>query len=202
MGKRACSRSEKEKRPELSVDMDVSALRDYYWLKEELLQFCKKNGIPASGKKLEILARIEVFLKTGKIGKPKKKKRGKSRADSEKPLSLDTPVINFKSDQKTREFFESAIGPHFHFTAHLNQFRRENDNLTYGDLVSEWLAEKERRKNGSYRAKIMKSCEYNQFIRDFFADENNQGKSFQDAVAAWNEIKKKHGPRKYVPQST
>ncbi|HEY4624248.1 MAG TPA: cytoplasmic protein, partial [Solibacillus sp.] len=39
--------------------------------------------------------------------------------------------------------------------------------------------------------------EYNQFIRDFYADSNNQGKSREEAIAAWNDIKKRPGSNKY-----
>jgi hypothetical protein len=105
--------------------------------------------------------------------------------------------VNFKSDQRTREFFESVIGPHFHFTAHLNQFMRGRHNLTYDDLVQEWLAERERRKDRSYKPAIMKSCEYNQYIRDFFEDPPNRGKSLKDAITSWNKTKRQPGRRRY-----
>ena len=193
------------------VNMDVEDLRNYYWLKEELTAFCKQLGIPATGKKLEILARIETVLRTGQLpqpevavprgisGQPTRKPRHR---DSDAPLTLDTPVVNFKSDQKTRQFFQNVIGPHFHFTAHMADFMREHkdETLTYGDLVEEWQAEHERRKSATYKPSIMKSCEYNQFIRDFFADDQNKGKRLKDAISAWNEVKCKHGERKYVRQ--
>ena len=196
-----------EARPSLSADMKIADLRNYYWLKEELVVFARQLGISANGKKLEILARIEIFLNTGQTGKPEVRQedaartiRKQKKRDSDAPLTLDTPMINFKSDQATRQFFESVIGPHFHFTAHMGDFMREHEGttLTYGDLVREWEAEHERRKNATYRPPIMKSCEYNQFIRDFFADEQNRGKKLGDAIAAWNEVKHKPGARIYT----
>ena len=50
--------------------------------------------------------------------------------------------------------------------------------------------EEERKKDPSYKKKIAPQFEYNQFIRDFFADPKNQGKSRGEAIEAWNEIKK------------
>ena len=179
-------------------------LRRYYWLKKELVQFCHQLGVPASGRKLEILRRIEVYLKTGKVLPPERIVLGApnnssaSQADGRnRKLTLATPVVNFKSDQRTRDFFTSVIGPQFHFTAHLNQFMRGRHDLTYGDLVKEWLAERDRRKDKSYKPRIMKSGEYNQFIRDFFADPANLGKRLTDAVSSWERVKRLPGPRVY-----
>jgi hypothetical protein len=67
--------------------------------------------------------------------------------------------------------------PDFHFTYYLNQFRLARQNLKYGELVDEWLAERERRQAPSYKPAIAEHGEYNRYIRDFFADEQNKGKS-------------------------
>jgi hypothetical protein len=200
--------STKPKRPRLTRTIDPDDLRKYYWLKAELAQFCQQLGIPGSGRKLDILNRIEVLLRTGKTIKPERIVLGANSADglprgfgrrlsNAGVLTLKTSVVNFKSDQRTREFFESVIGQHFHFTAHLNQFMRGRSDLTYGDLVKEWLAERELRKDKSYKPPIMKSCEYNQYIRDYFADPMNRGKSLKDAIGSWNRAKRQAGPRVY-----
>jgi len=186
------------------MEIDVKDLHDYYWVKDELVAFCKRYGLPTGGRKLEILDRIEIFLKTGRVVQPKPAPLGAKREGGTtgqqlkaEPLTLDTTVVEFKSDSRTREFFKSVIGPEFHFTAHLNDYMRGRSDLTYGDLVKEWLAERERRKDKTYKPNIMKSCEYNQFIRDFYADETNKGKPLREAVNAWNEVKRQQGPRKY-----
>ena len=41
-------------RPELSRTLDGTAFRSYYYLKQELADFCKENGLPASGGKAEL----------------------------------------------------------------------------------------------------------------------------------------------------
>lgn len=54
-------------RPVLDKNLDSKTFRDYYYLKEELVNFCRENGIPVSGGKIEITDRIAYFLDTGKI---------------------------------------------------------------------------------------------------------------------------------------
>ena len=115
-------------------------------------------------------------------------------------MTRDTPVVHYKSDAKTREFFKSLIGPEFHFTYYVNQFRLANDGLTYGDLVDKWIAERDRRRSDGYSAPIAAHGKYNRFIRDFFADPSNRGKSLGDAAAAWNAIKNSRGDQRYKPR--
>ena len=52
-------------RPVLDRNLDSKTFRDFYYLKEELVNFCRENGIPVSGGKIEITDRIAYFLDTG-----------------------------------------------------------------------------------------------------------------------------------------
>ena len=54
-------------RPALDRNLDSKTFRDYYYLKEELVNFCRENGIPVSGGKIELTDRIAYFLDTGKV---------------------------------------------------------------------------------------------------------------------------------------
>ncbi|WP_445684008.1 SAP domain-containing protein [Viridibacillus sp. FSL H8-0110] len=51
-------------RPILSRDLNEKDFRNFYWLKEELLVFCRENGLSTSGSKVEITDRIVFFLQT------------------------------------------------------------------------------------------------------------------------------------------
>ena len=62
-----------DKRPKLNKNITLKDFRDFYWIKEELVIFCRKIGINSSGGKIKIANRIVKYLKTGKI---EKKKRG------------------------------------------------------------------------------------------------------------------------------
>ena len=61
--------------------------------------------------------------------------------------------------------------------------------------VDEWQREHQKRKNKNYKPDIMKSCEYNQYIRDFFA--NNTVYSLKDSVRCWKYKKSIAGNNKY-----
>ena len=56
-----------QERPTLNRQLDSTTFRDFYWLKEELVDFCRNNGLSTAGGKLEITERIAHFLDTGEI---------------------------------------------------------------------------------------------------------------------------------------
>jgi hypothetical protein len=183
-------------KPKLEPGMKRADFRDYYWLKQELEEFARAHAIPTHGNKPALSARIERWLRRLPTTDSRPDRPRGSR-DSERPLTRRTPVVHYKSDAATRSFFESQIGPEFHFTYHLNQFRLRNAGLTYGDLVDEWVAERDRRRHDGYRAPIAAHGRYNRFIRAFFADGANTGKSLRDAAAAWNATKNRRGGARY-----
>ncbi|SLM49937.1 conserved protein of unknown function [Nitrospira japonica] len=195
----------KSKRPPLTANISIDEFRAFYWYLHELVEFCRNNGLPTGGQKLAVVSRIERFIRSGKrtgLAESTSIKRRVSTAPRE--LSILTVVGNdFKCDVTARNFFKSVIGEHFHFTAHVNRFRRERlrrgIRTTYGDLAREWLAEHERRKDPRYKSKIERSWQYNQFVRDFAADKlRNRGKGMRGAAKAWNEIREHRGPHTYA----
>ena len=128
--------------------MSVADFLSYYWRKDELVRFARRLGLSARGHKPELGLRIERRLRGAGDGTAQESKSAKGLRDSDRPLSRETRVVHYKSDTRTRAFFESEIGPEFHFTYHLNQWRlarEDTGNLTYGDLIDEWLAEREHR---------------------------------------------------------
>jgi hypothetical protein len=196
-------------RPPLEPGMAVEALDQYYWYMQELVAYCRRQGLPAAGQKHEVIERVRHHL-SGKavpaLRRPSAPGAGSSakRAPAAGPrqITLDTPVgPDYKCDAATRAFFEAVIGPHFHFTAHLQRFRRANAErrLTYGDLVVEWAVEHERRKDKNYTSTLMHTWEYNRFVRDYMRDKpRNEGKTLKDAAAAWNALRQSRGPRDYA----
>lgn len=185
----AANASKTARRPTLHPKMSVADSKTYYWMKADLVGFARRLGLPTHGYKPELSKRILQCL-TGAPAVAGAKKRAPSPArDSDNPLRRDSPVVNYKSDSRTREFFKAQIGPDFHFTYHVNQHRLANAGLTYGDLIDEWLAERDRRDTEGYKPTIAKHGEYNQFVRDYFADRANAGRTMHDAAAAWNAIK-------------
>ena len=169
-----------------------------YWLKSELIHYCAGNDLVTSGSKNELLQRIEVFLVSGERLKPVSSKQIGKR-DSHQPIMRDTLVVNYKNDAAARLFFVRHIGEHFRFDAYLRQFTNPDyitKNLTYGDLIAGWITEEARRNDPAYQSNIGKQFEYNQFFRDFFA--NEKGKSRSDAIKAWQTTKALNGPTTYA----
>lgn len=188
-------------RPNLTKEINVDSFKDFYWLKEELQLFCRENGISASGSKIEISDRIETFLRTGEIKKTIRKSKVNSKFEPQVDLSLDTVISeNHRCSQNVRAFFKTVI-PNFHFSTYIQNYFKTNIGKTYRDVEYAWYKEEERKKDPSYRKKIAPQFEYNQFIRDFFADSNNKGKSREEAIEAWNNIKKLPGNNKYTPNN-
>ncbi len=178
--------------------MNLQEFEDHYWMKADLIDFARDLGLATHGYKPELKERIRRHLcGEDPVEAPPRPSRNAPR-DSDRPLTRQTPVVNYKSDKKTRAFFKAEIGPEFHFTFHVNQYRLNNAGLTYGDLIDEWLAERERRRRKGYKAKIPAQTEYNQFVRDFLADEANKGKGMKEAAKAWNKVKPTRN-RRYSP---
>lgn len=52
--------------PRLSTELNTETFRQYYYLKEELVCFCRDNGLQTTGSKAELTERIATYLSTGK----------------------------------------------------------------------------------------------------------------------------------------
>jgi hypothetical protein len=185
------------KRPKLTPNLCAQIFKQYYWLKKELTDFCTQVGLSTAGMKPEIVQRIYTFLETGKRLNPVRQNTG--ALDSDKPITLNTPVVHYKNDPKTRDFFIKHIGPHFTFSARVNIFRKDalaqGKNITYGDLIAQWLEEYALRKDKSIKLPIMKSCEYNQFTRDYYVANPNAERKL--VIAAWKQARTLVGQHTY-----
>ncbi len=54
-----------DNRPVLSKNLDAETFRNYYYLKEELIDFCRKNALQTTGGKIDLTNRIAHYLETG-----------------------------------------------------------------------------------------------------------------------------------------
>ena len=52
-------------RPKLTKDLKSEDFKEYYFLKEELKDFCKKEGLKTRGSKIQLEERIIYYLDTG-----------------------------------------------------------------------------------------------------------------------------------------
>lgn len=106
-----------DKRPDLSTQLDGQTFRSYYYLKEELTGFCRANGLPVSGGKLELTDRIAYFLDTGEIQAVKRKGRKSAGLPQQAgDLTEETRIEpDFVCSEKHRAFFKERIGKSFSF---------------------------------------------------------------------------------------
>jgi hypothetical protein len=186
-----------DKRPKLDKNIDLEDFKAFYWLKEELVAFCREIGINNSGGKIDIADKIAGYLRTGKIESKNTSKGEKIKKGIQKiPESINDVIPdNYTSSQLFREYFKSIIGQQFHFTAYMKKYINGHQGITFKEYADEWQAEYERRKNKNYKPKIMKSCEYNQYIRDFFED--NPDKTRGEAIKYWKIKKSLRGDNVY-----
>ena len=178
-------------RPVLNTVLDGKTFLKWYWLKEELVSFCKANGLPATGSKTELTERIACFLDTGKVLETPKTKRISSKVTA---ITLDSMIEpNFVCSEVHRAFFKEQIGASFTFNVAFQKWLKANTGKTYKDAVraySEILKDKKKSKTV-----IDKQFEYNTYVRDFFAA--NKGRSLDDAIKCWNYKKCQPGHNRY-----
>ncbi len=178
-------------RPELTTALDGNTFRNYYYLKEELVDFCRQKNLPTSGGKIELTDRIACFLDTGKVTKPVSKAK---RAVDIGEISEDTLIESgFVCSEKHRAFFKEKIGNSFSFNVLFQRWLKENAGKTYKDAIDAYYLILEEKKKG--RTKIDKQFEYNTYIRDFFDD--NKGKSLEEAIKCWKYKKSLEGHNRY-----
>lgn len=178
-------------RPILDKNLDSKTFREFYYLKEELVDFCRKYGLPTFGGKLEITERIALFLDTGEIFSAK---RVQKKAQTITDITEETPIeSDFVCSEKHREFFKEHIGNSFSFNVAFQKWLKSNSGKTYADAIDAYYQILEDKKKG--KTKIDKQFEYNTYIRDFFAD--NQGKSLDEAIKCWKYKKQLQGHNRY-----
>lgn len=186
-------------RPELTSNLLPEVFKAFYWDKKELVAFCSKHKLTTSGGKLEITARIENFLATGKVAETPSNKKRTRKYDSDDTISLSSKVVNFKCDAKTREFFIKQIGEHFKFNDYLRQFAKVidlDDGLTYGDLVKGWVQIEAEKKNSKHKPQISKQFQFNQFQRDYYNAQKNSNR--EAMLDAWKLVRSIAGPATYA----
>ncbi len=187
----------KKERPILDEKISVQDFKDFYWLKDELIKFCRKNGISYVGGKIEITNRIIEYLETGKVVRTKTISQ-KKLPKSTKPLTLETIIgVDYRSYKEKKEFLQSIIGKQFHFTIHLLDFFKQNiGKKTYRDIVTEWNKEQQLKSDPNFVKKIAPQFEYNKYIRDFMKANTNMTR--KDAIKYWKLKKSIPGDNKYT----
>ena len=187
----------KECRPKFDEITSFDEFKKYYWYRDELSQICKSLGLEYRGIKQELNHIIEQYFKGNLI----KKSSIKNRKKQVENITLDTPLLecNFSFNTKFREYFSDLIGvSRFKFNADMatawRKVKSENDlSFTIQDMLKVYYG------NSDYAKYDHSVCQWNQFLKDFCADENSRNYSNKLKVAAilWKEVRDSRNEKIY-----
>ena len=125
----------------LTRDLNPDEFKQYYFLKDELKDFCRSEGLKVSGNKEDLENRIIHYLSTGKELKEPFEKQSSNITLSE--ISLDSKLgENFKCSEDKRAFFEKEIGKGFKFKVKFQKWLKSNPDKTYRDAINAYEAAK------------------------------------------------------------
>lgn len=170
----------------------------YYWYLEELKAICKSLHLEYIGGKIELNNIIKAYF-DGVIIPHKPKPKIKRTTET---LTLDTSLIScgFTFGPRFRDFFIQATGENnFKFTADMvataKAVKASNDTaFTLGDLLDIKLGKK------TYAKYDNSSCQWNKFLKEFCADEDNG--IFPDKLKAatrfWELLRSSDLPKVYT----
>ena len=178
-----------EKRLEFEKITSFDEFNKYYWYREEISQICKSLGLEYRGTKQELNHIIEQYFK-GNLIKKSSIKNTKKQVEN---ITLDTPLLEcgFSFNAKFREYFSTLTGiSPFKFTADMATAWRKvksekNIKFTIEDLLKVYYGKSD------YAKYDNSVCQWNQFLKDFCADENSRNYSNKLKVASiiWKEVR-------------
>ena len=186
-----------EIRPSFKDIESFEEFNKYYWYREELSQICKSLGLEYRCTKKELNYIIEQYFKGNRIEKSVRKVN-KKQAEA---ITLNTPLLEcgFSFNQKFREYFSVVTGVDpFKFNANMatawRKVKAENDlNFTIQDMLKVYYGESD------YAKYDHSVCQWNQFLKDFCADENscNYSNKLKVASILWKEVRNSKNEKIY-----
>ena len=185
-------------RPPLHKDLPLDDFTNFYWLKKELTDFCKKEKLSTQGGKFEITQRIEHYLKTGeRLSPTRPSKKATSSFDwKNATLHLQTIITdNYKNSENVRTFFQKEIGKSFKFNVKFMNWMKANTGKTLGDAIDAWKEISNKEKTNTQPKEIAPQFKYNTYLRDALAD--NPEMKRKDAITLWKIKKSMRGDNIY-----
>ena len=174
----------------LTENLSPDEFKEYYFLKDELKDFCRLEGLKVSGSKQDLENRIIHYLSTGEMLEEPVVKEVSNNSHS--TITLDSKLgENFKCGQDKREFFEKEIGKTFKFKVKFQKWLKANPDKTYREAIDAYFEIQ----NSKEKTNIDKQFQYNQYIRDFFND--NDDRSLEEAIKCWKYKKSLKGHNRY-----
>ena len=189
-----------EIRPSFKDIESFEEFNKYYWYREELSQICKSLGLEYRCTKKELNYIIEQYFKGNKI----EKTFSKGKKNQSEAITLETSLLNcgFSFNQKFRDYFSAVTGVSpFKFNADMatawRKVKRDNDEkFTIQDMIKIYYGESD------YAKYDNSACQWNQFLKDFCADEhsNNYSNKLKVAAILWKEVRESKNEKIYSKQ--
>jgi Domain of unknown function (DUF6434)/SAP domain-containing new25 len=190
--------TDKPQRPPIESVKSGAELKDWYWLKTEVMNHARMLGLPAAGAKFDIIDRIADHL-DGKVpAKPRKSGpafKGPGFDWHGGKLLRETVIKpDYRNTQNVRRFFISEIGRHFSFNIAFMAWMKANAGKSLGDAVEEWKRVHALVKAG-HKPAIPASNQFNAYTRAFLKD--NPGRSLGDVRHFWKLKRSLPGHNRY-----
>ena len=189
-----------EIRPSFKDIKSFEEFNKYYWYREELSQICKSLGLEYRCTKKELNYIIEQYFKGNRIEKSTRKVNKKHI----EVISLNTPLLEcgFSFNQKFRDYFSAVTGVSpFKFNADMatawRKVKKDNDEkFTIQDMIKIYYGESD------YAKYDNSACQWNQFLKEFCADEcsNNYSNKLKVAATLWKEVRESKNEKIYSKQ--
>ncbi|QLG44842.1 DUF6434 domain-containing protein [Costertonia aggregata] len=186
-------------RPDFSEITSAKEFNQWYWLKQELVDICKRSGIPSTGRKFELRDRIAFALENpGKPLEVVQKRKTVSKFNwSKAELGLKTIITdNVSFGPNFRNFMKSRIGTKFSCHGDFMHWVRKNEGKTLEDAIAIWHELEDRKKSPDFKRTIAKNNMLAQYVRDFLADNPNE--TLKNALHFWNLKKKLPTPTGFI----
>ncbi|MEM8523159.1 MAG: DUF6434 domain-containing protein [Bacteroidota bacterium] len=158
----------------------------WYWLKEEMVDICKRAGLPSHGRKFDLRDRIMYALdNNGKVKPTPPKKKAQSKFNWAKAvLTLETPITdNVSFGPNFRRFMKAQIGNKFNCHGDFMDWVKQNEGKTLADAIDQWHTLEQRKEDPNFKRTIADNNMYAQYTRDFLED--NENKTMKDAKKYW-----------------
>jgi len=163
-------------RPRLTNQLTAEEFQAWYWLKRELVDFCRREGLPTVGVKTEYTTRVVAHL----AGQPAPPVLPTVPRRGVLPAAL-TPqtcvAAGWRCTRELRDFFVQHCGPGFRFNAAMRQFVHTQVGRPLADGIEIY------RRSLEERSEMGAQLEYNRHVREYFL--HNPGATAPEMRAAW-----------------
>jgi hypothetical protein len=165
-------------RPEITQISSAEEFLRWYWLKEELILFCRQRKLSTVGQKPEIAARIVAYLNGDALPASTKKS---ARGEMPSTFTKDTVIgTGWRYNPSLGKFFRDQCGSTFRFNAAMRTFIHNGSGKTLSQAIQCY---RESVTKNAPKQEIIPQNEYNRHSREY--SEQNPKASRQEILAAW-----------------